>query len=152
AIYALHKMREWRQITSFALGAAIVAALLMAYNYAAFGAPFFMSYQAYSMPANAQFPEQARGFVGLTYPRLRILWNVLIDPQRGLFFCNPVLLMAVPGLFYFGRSTRRAEFFVVLGAIASFALFNASFGESIVSWGGGTATGPRQMTPAMPFF
>jgi len=31
-------------------------------------------------------------------------------------------------------------------------LFNASFGESIVSWGGGTATGPRQVTPAMPFF
>jgi PA14 domain len=30
-------------------------------------------------------------------------------------------------------------------------LFNASFGESIVSWGGGTATGPRQIVAAVPF-
>ena len=111
-----------------------------------------MSYQGYTLPQNQQFPEQAVGFVGLTYPRLKILWNVLIDPQRGLFFCNPVLLLIIPGLVYFWRSGKHAEFFVVLEAILAFVLFNASFGESIVSWGGGTATGPRQVTPAMPFF
>ena len=111
-----------------------------------------MSYQGYKLPQNQQFPEQAVGFVGLTYPRLNILWNVLIDPQRGLFFCNPVLLLIIPGLVYFWRSGKHAEFYVVLEAILAFVLFNASFGESIVSWGGGTATGPRQVTPAMPFF
>ena len=36
-------------------------------------------------------------------------------------------------------------------AIVGFVLFNASFGESIVSWGGGTATGPRQIVAAIPF-
>jgi hypothetical protein len=111
-----------------------------------------MSYQGYSLPENQQFPEQAVGFVGLTYPRLKILWNVLIDPQRGLFFCNPILILIIPGLVYFWRSGKHAEFAVVLEAILAFILFNASFGESIVSWGGGTATGPRQVTPAMPFF
>jgi len=30
-------------------------------------------------------------------------------------------------------------------------LFNASYGESIVSWGGGTATGPRQIVASVPF-
>ena len=124
----------------------------MLYNWGAFGGPFFMSYQGYTLPQNQQFPEQAVGFVGLTYPRLNILWNVLIDPQRGLFFCNPVLLLIIPGLVYFWRSGKHAEFYVVLEAILAFVLFNASFGESIVSWGGGTATGPRQVTPAMPFF
>ncbi len=58
----------------------------------------------------------------------------------------------IPGLVYFWRSGKHAEFYVVLEAILAFVLFNASFGESIVSWGGGTATGPRQVTPAMPFF
>src|SRR5208337_2469452 len=45
----------------------------------------------------------------------------------------------------------RAEFWVVTFAVTSFILFNGSFGESIISWGGGTATGPRQMVPAVPF-
>jgi len=30
-------------------------------------------------------------------------------------------------------------------------LFNASYGQSIVSWGGGTATGPRQIVASVPF-
>ena len=30
-------------------------------------------------------------------------------------------------------------------------LFNAAYGESIVSWGGGTATGPRQIVASVPF-
>jgi hypothetical protein len=153
AMYALRKLPQWRHVASFAIGAGVVAIILLLYNYAAFGAPFFMSYQAYKLPGNVQFPEQAAGFVGITYPRLRIFWDVLVDPQRGLFFCNPVLLLSIPGLLFFWRSKKwRAEFFVVLAAIFGFALFNASFGESIVSWGGGTATGPRQMTPAIPFF
>jgi hypothetical protein len=81
------------------------------------------------------------------------LWKVLFDPQRGLIFCNPVLLLVISSLVSFWQiRNRRAEFMVVLAAILAFTLFNASFGESIVSWGGGTATGPRQMTPAMPFF
>jgi hypothetical protein len=151
-LYALRKLPTWRHLFSFAIGAGLVGGILMLYNWGAFGGPFFMSYQGYKLPGNQQFPEQAVGFVGLTYPRLKILWYVLIDPQRGLFFCNPVLLLVIPGLVYFWRSGKHAEFFVVLEAILAFVLFNASFGESIVSWGGGTATGPRQVTPAMPFF
>jgi hypothetical protein len=151
-IYALFKYPSWKLLFGFALGAAVVGGILMLYNWGAFGGPFFMSYQGYKLPQNQNFPEQAVGFVGLTYPRLNILWNVLIDPQRGLFFCNPVLLLIIPGLVYFWRSGKHAEFYVVLEAILAFVLFNASFGESIVSWGGGTATGPRQVTPAMPFF
>ncbi len=151
-IYSLRKLPSWRQLFTFALGAAIVGGILMLYNWGAFGGPFFMSYQGYKLPQNQNFPEQAVGFVGLTYPRLGILWNVLIDPQRGLFFCNPILLLVIPGLLFFWRSGKHAEFYVVLEAILAFVLFNASFGESIVSWGGGTATGPRQVTPAMPFF
>ena len=151
-LYALRKLPKWNQLFSFAIGAALVGGILMLYNWGAFGGPFFMSYQGYKLPENQQFPEQAVGYVGLTYPRLKILWYVLIDPQRGLFFCNPVLLLVIPGLVYFWRSGKHAEFFVVLEAILAFVLFNASFGESIVSWGGGTATGPRQVTPAMPFF
>ncbi|MFZ0889316.1 MAG: PA14 domain-containing protein [Candidatus Binataceae bacterium] len=153
AIYALFKLESRREVFAFAVGAAATAVLLIAYNYRAFGHPLFMSYQAYKLPGNRnQFPEQAAGFVGLTYPRLRVLWNILIDPQRGLFFCNPVLLLMIPGLvFLWRRRENRAEAALTAFAAIGFIAFNASFGESIISWGGGTATGPRQLAPAIPF-
>jgi hypothetical protein len=137
---------------AFSVGALAVAVLLLAYNDAAFGNPFFLSYQAYKLSNNAQFPEQAAGFVGLTGPRLEVLWKILFDPQRGLFFCNPALILAIPALGFFALQRRfRAELLVVSFAIVSMILFNGSFGESIISWGGGTATGPRQIVAAVPF-
>ncbi len=153
AVYALSKLPRKLDVAAFAAGAGAVAAILLAYNWLAFGNPIFLSSMAYQLvPGNSQFPEQTRGFVGITYPRIRILWDILVDPQRGLFFCNPVLILAIPGFIYFyRRSERRAEFALTAFAVAAFVVFNGSFGKSIVSWGGGTATGPRQMTPATPF-
>ncbi len=153
-IYALFKLSGWKYLAAFSAGAAITAAIMLAYNWGAFGNPLFFSYQAFKLsPAeNRQFPEQAAGFVGLTYPRVRILWNVLVDPQRGLFFCNPVLLLSIAGVGYFARLRRwRAEFIVTVYSFVVLFLFNASYGQSIVSWGGGTATGPRQIVASVPF-
>lgn len=151
-IYMLYRVRRLDSIVAFSAGAAIAAALMFGYNWGAFGSPLFFSYQAFKLPGNTQFPEQAQGFVGLTYPKLRNLWNILIDPQRGLFVCNPILLLAIPGIGYFLRRREfRAEWVVTIVAIAGMILFNASYGESIVSWGGGTATGPRQIVAAVPF-
>src|SRR5271155_3571554 len=153
-IYALFKLPEWKHLAAFSAGAAITVALMLAYNWGAFGSPFFFSYQAFKLSPteNAQFPEQAVGFVGLTYPKMRILWNILLDPQRGLFFCNPVLLLSIVGVGYFARVKRlRAEFVVTIYSFVVLFLFNAAYGESIVSWGGGTATGPRQIVASVPF-
>jgi hypothetical protein len=153
-IYALFNLREWKYLVAFSAGAAVTVAVMLAYNWGAFGHPFFFSYQAFkAAPAeNRQFPEQAVGFVGLTYPKIRILWNVLLDPQRGLFFCNPVLLLSIVGVGYFARLKQwRAEFVVTVYSFVVLILFNAAYGESIVSWGGGTATGPRQIVASVPF-
>ena len=153
-IYALFKLRDLKSLAAFSAGAAITVAVMLAYNWGAFGNPFFFSYQAFKLAPteNRQFPEQAVGFVGLTYPKMRILWNVLLDPQRGLFFCNPVLLLSIVGVGYFARLKKyRAEFVVTVYSFVVLILFNASYGESIVSWGGGTATGPRQIVASVPF-
>jgi hypothetical protein len=151
-IYALFRLPEWKHLAAFSFGALITGGMLLGYNWVAFGKPLYFSYQALSLPENHQFPEQAVGFVGLTYPKARILWNVLFDPQRGLFFCNPVLLLSILGVGYFARVRRwRAEFAVTVYSFVVLILFNASYGESIVSWGGGTATGPRQIVASVPF-
>ena len=150
--YALYRLRRAGPIAAFSLGAGITALLMFGYNWGAFGSPLFFSYQAFKLPGNEQFPEQAVGFVGLTYPKLNILWNILIDPQRGLLFCNPILLLVIPAAGYFFRRREfRAEWYVTIFSFAALILFNASYGQSIVSWGGGTATGPRQIVAAVPF-
>ena len=113
ATYALFKLR--RGALAFVAGAGGVALILFFYNAVAFGSPFFLSYQAYKFSVNSQFPDQAVGFVGLTYPRLRLLWDILIDPQRGLFFCNPVTDARHPGGWFSSwHSRHRAEFAVVI--------------------------------------
>jgi hypothetical protein len=151
-IYALFRMGKLSHLAAFSAGAFITALILFGYNWGAFGHLFFFSYQAYSLPGNNQFPEQAVGFVGLTYPKLYLLWNILVDPQRGLFFCNPALLLAIPGVMYFARQRMfRAELSVTIFAVVAMILFNASYGASVVSWGGGTATGPRQIIAITPF-
>ena len=153
-IFALFKLRDFKHLAAFSVGAAVTVAIMLAYNWGAFGNPFFFSYQAFKLAPteNRQFPEQAVGFVGLTYPKMRILWNVLLDPQRGLFFCNPVLLLSIVGVGYFAQLKKwRAEFVVTVYSFVVLILFNASYGESIVSWGGGTATGPRQIVASVPF-
>ena len=59
----------------------MVAALLLAYNYLAFGHPLFLSYEAYMLPGNKEwFPEQSVGFAGVTYPKANVLWDILLDP------------------------------------------------------------------------
>ncbi|MGH7879145.1 MAG: hypothetical protein ACREQD_06565, partial [Candidatus Binataceae bacterium] len=151
AVYALFKLKLTRHLAAFGVGAIVVAMVLIAYNQSAFGNPLFLSYEAYKSATNSQFPEQAIGFVGLTYPRLSILYKVLIDPQRGLLFCNPVLLLTLPGLIFMAmRKHLRAECGLIAFATLAMILFNGSFGESIVSWGGGTATGPRQIVAVVP--
>ncbi len=152
-IYAIWKLRDWRRIAPFAIGAGICGLILATYNELAFGNPLFLSYEAYMGAANAsRFPEQSVGFAGVTYPRLPILWDVLLSPDRGLYVCNPVLLLAFPGLYFFWRrSPHRAELLLIAYAIVSFILFNGSYGNSIIYWGGGTATGPRHILSAVPF-
>jgi PA14 domain-containing protein len=152
ALYALFRLGLNRQLAAFTFGALVVGVVLLAYNRSAFDNPLFLSYEAYKSAENSQFPEQAIGFVGLTYPRLNILFKILIDPQRGLLFCNPVLLLTVPAIVFMATRPRlRAEALLLGFAVIAMILFNASFGESIVSWGGGTATGPRQLAAAIPF-
>lgn len=150
--YAIWKLGTTKRILVFVAAAAAAATLLMAYNKLAFGTPFFLSYEAYMLPGADRFPEQAKGFAGVTYPRLSVLYRILVDPQRGILFCNPVLLLLIPGLYFFWRKQNlRAEFATIAIAIISFTALNASYGESIIYWGGGTATGPRHLAPVLPF-
>lgn len=111
-------------------------------NFLATGSPFELLYGF-----NPQFPHEsaAQGF-GHTFPQLTVASQLLWSEYRGLFFWNPILLMALPGAIALARANR-AEAVMILAVIAICFVEAASFHI----WYGGNTIGPRYLSPALPF-
>jgi hypothetical protein len=125
-------------------GALACIAILAFYQRAAFGSAFHPSYSYYE---NGAFPWMKRGYMGLTYPRLDVMFKLLFGCKRGLFFAAPVAIAAPFGLrrLWKNPATRGAA----AAAIAIFTyylLFNSSF----TVWTGAWSYGPRYMAAGVP--
>jgi fibro-slime domain-containing protein len=154
-LYALWILRKsfWL-LAYFILGGMIGGAILLAYDWFAFKRLIYIPYEAYTHAGPSSYPGHRKGFMGVTFvPSLNILYKTMFHPQRGLFYCNPVLLLAIPGLFLlFAKKHLRPEAALfALTAILFIIFFNASFSDSIVYWGGAYSTGPRHIIPLLPF-
>jgi hypothetical protein len=131
-----------RVIAGVGLGATACAIVLFSYLQAAFGG-FRPSYSYYD-PNSFSFMQQ-QGYMGLTYPHPDRLLKLLFGCSRGLFFASPVLLAAVPGLWWLRKGFRWPA--LVAGAIVVYYfLFNASF----YWWKAGLTFGPRYAGAAIP--
>jgi hypothetical protein len=136
-----YSRREW---SGFVAGAALIAALFLAYNRVTFGS-IFASNQ--TLEAHQfQTPGLLLGMLGLPEP-MRLYW-LTFHPFRGLFHCCPVLLLPLlswPRAWQFRALTM--EQVIPLLVIATYALFNLSFN----GWTGGWGVGPRYLIPMLPF-
>lgn len=124
--------RNWRGLIAFALAAGAFLALYAVYNAARFGSLFETGYHF------------AAG-EGFTTPPLTGLFGLTISPYRGLFWYNPVLLLALPGALLLRRRFPLLTISLLgLSAlqIVIFALWWA--------WDGGIAWGPRFTVPILP--
>ncbi len=143
-LYALWIRRRWQTALWLILGALPPALLLMAYDYAIFHTILPVGYK-YSVNYHDLHDQ---GFISLTGPNLPALWGITFGTLRGLFFLSPVLLLAIPGFWWWRRSGEQMpEWGLSLWAVGSFLLFN---GSSIM-WQGGYAVGPRYLLPMLPF-
>jgi hypothetical protein len=126
------------------VGGILPLALFFAYTLHVFG-ELSIPYQYEVLPTFRE--EMARGFMGITAPRLGPLWFITFHPHRGLFFWTPVLALAAAGLVAAVRATGLARLYGALGlwALASYLTFNAGY----YMWWGGYAMGPRFLLPAM---
>jgi hypothetical protein len=123
-----------------------VACLLMAYHLSAFGHPLHSGYK-YLNDAGYQ-GWHTSGFLGITVPSGRAFVLSFFSPLRGLFALSPFLAMGMVGLHpRFGSRDCRPELRVCAALLACFAYFTSSF--SYDSWG--WTTGPRHLTPLVPF-
>jgi len=147
ALYGLFRLRRWpaRQTTKILVAAILggfVAGLpLFIYNTATFGGPFSLGYQHV-----VGFEGMQQGFLGLTLPEPGVVVEILFLPYRGILWLAPVLLLVPWGLARMWRQAR-AEALLILGIALYFLSFNAAYHY----WDGGWSTGPRHITPILPF-
>jgi hypothetical protein len=132
-----------RPLGRYALGLVPGGLLLAAYNTAAFGAPFRLSYRYVSEGFAAQ---QSKGFFGIHLPTAHGTHLVFVG-NRGLLVNSPVLLAAAYGLFLLWRRGWRAEAVVCALVSLAFVLMNAGYYLPY----GGDSPGPRFLIPGLPF-
>jgi hypothetical protein len=127
----------------YALGLVPGFALLGAYDWAAFGSPFHLSYR---YVANQYASEQASGFFGIHLPAPRGIWYTIVG-DRGLAVESPVLAAAALGLVLLWRRGYRAEAAVAAVIAAAFVVLEFGYFNPY----GGDSPGPRFLIPALPF-
>jgi len=141
AIYVA--VRAGRRVGWYLLGGVPAALALAAYDRAAFGSPFHLSYR---YVANRYAEAQRHGFFGIGVPTLHGLADVLVV-DRGVLVFSPVLVAAAAGLVLMYRRGWRGEA-LLAGAVA--VAFVASDAAYFLPYGG-TSPGPRFLTAALPF-
>ena len=132
-------------IWHFALGVTLCAAFLMAYQWVAFGSPF---YPAQHYMPQATFTEY--GYRGMDAPHLDLLWQTAFGMRFGLFTSAPLLLLAlyIPG--WFNSRTclvPRREMLCIIVLSLAFFLFCSSNQYSRMQFN----TGVRHIVPVVPF-
>jgi hypothetical protein len=138
--------RLFRVAAGIVGGALPCIVLLMIYNLLAFGSMFKIGYPYNVMVA--RLPWQRQGFMGISYPKLSVLGEILLGKYRGLLPLAPVLVAAPFGIWLLWKRAAARQGTVALTAIALYyLLLNAGYSV----WDGGWSYGPRLLSPALPF-
>jgi hypothetical protein len=134
-----------QDVWCFAAGATASLAVLLAYQWSAFGHPLWPA-QVYMPPA--QFTGY--GYRGMDWPRFDLLWGTAFDKRYGLFVSAPILLLAlyVPAWWRRGgRLLGRPETACVLLVCALLFVFCAANQYGRLQFN----TGVRHVVPVTPF-
>jgi hypothetical protein len=128
------------------LAGAFPVAILLTYNTLAFGSPFSIGYDHLTDPVFRAGMSQ--GIAGVSWPQLKVLYYLTINPAIGLFWQSPVLLMALVGFYFMVRERHwRAEAVLVAFAFIYYLMINSGY----YMWWGGWSSGPRILIPMLPF-
>ena len=121
----------WRPVVAFAIPVVIAGLVSLWWNWARFGSIWDTGYvETETFSANWLF-----GIFGLT-----------VGPARGVIWYNPILLLAIPGAFWFWRHQRR----ILILTLALVAVYFAVYAKWYM-WHGGYSWGARFIVPMLPF-
>jgi hypothetical protein len=127
----------------YVAGAAGPIALLLGYQWVAFGSPWFPA-QRYMPPTE----YSVKGWFGFTPPTVELLVGNFFDPRYGLFAFCPFLIAAVGAPFLRSRpeGPTNRELGWSFAAVAALLLFSSANQFANLQWN----TGVRYMVPAVP--
>jgi hypothetical protein len=122
---------QWRPLVTFTIPVIAAGLLSLWWNWARFGSIWETGY-AETETFSAAW--------------LSGVFGLVIGPARGLFWYNPILLLAIPGAFWFWRHARRVFAIVVALSMVYILLYGKWY-----MWHGGYSWGPRFLVPIIPF-
>jgi hypothetical protein len=127
----------------YVAGATGPIALLLAYQWAAFGNPL--------LPAQSYMPPtrySVLGWNGFFLPNAELMWRNLFDPAFGLFAFCPLLILSMAAPFVRRREggLQRSELWLILSVSAALYVFLSCVAFAFLQWN----TGVRYMVPAVP--
>ena len=141
-VYALVRFAHRRDRALFVAGAALHAAVLLAFHTVAFGGPLRTPFPLLADETLRQ--GHVRGFLGVSWPRAAALRGLLFDRVVGLFGTSPFLWLLPPACAIAWRDPRARW-----ATAAIVALVVAIGGVS--NWRGGWSVGPRYLVGLLPF-
>lgn len=124
-------VKEWRSwVPGIAVPIVLVATWTLFYNAVRFGSVFDFGYGG---------PYDTQGF---STPVIKGTALQLVSPGKGIIWYSPILLAAIPGLWYLSRQ-RRPLTILIVGVSALRVLFYARWWTPV----GGASWGPRFLLP-----
>jgi hypothetical protein len=136
-------LRGGRRAAAWVIAGGVPPALVLgAYDWAAFGAPWRLSYR---YTENTFRPEQTQNLFGIGVPTPHGVWTLLVD-GHGLLLVSPILVLAAAGLAELWKR-RRLEAAVAVVIALVFLLYTAGYFLP----NGGLSPGPRFAAAALPF-
>jgi 4-amino-4-deoxy-L-arabinose transferase-like glycosyltransferase len=146
----LWQNRQFKRVTNLIfpfLGGLLPIIVLMVYNKIVFGGVFKIGYQ---FLGDQHFQtEMSKGLMGITLPKISVLFYETFHPTYGIFWLSPVLIMIFVGAFYMLRD-KQSRLELALSFVICFGYLVINSGYS--TWWGGSSLGPRGVIPMLPFF
>jgi len=130
------KIADAKKYSQFLAPVALIGLLLAAYNTATFGCPTCLSYNYSTFIDTQKFDHDIRDG----------LYVLLVSTYRGIFFFNPVLLLAIPGFYFLYKRREHEAIFFAMVVVAQVLLISS---YSYLT--GGLSYGPRHLIAIIPF-
>lgn len=154
-LYALFTFYRPTRLLAFSLGGAIDVAVLMLFQWRAYGNPFTPGHKMLENTSYKAF--HVRGLFGIEPPNLEHCVELLFSKTFGFLGTSPFMwlaLLAVPAVLFLpqgARATHRHQRAALLVALAAMTILVVAVSGAVV-WRGGWTIGPRLVGAAPPFF
>ncbi len=137
-VYLIIKAQKPQTLIYLIIGTIPALSLLFFYNFLCFDDPLVMGYQ--------YDPLYDYSSISSTFSTNPLVggYGLLFSPGSGLFVYSPILILSIPGFYYFFKSNKEEAILFALISLVILSFYSA------YTWWPGNAFGPRYLTDILP--